>query len=94
MPVPDPKLSAELASLIPRMKGIEATQLAQDAQIAELRQRSEAAMRAWYEGSVLRCGRVVADVEGRLEKVDWGLRRVVKEREREREADAEVAEGV
>ncbi|KAL2022948.1 hypothetical protein VTK56DRAFT_4163 [Thermocarpiscus australiensis] len=80
-PVPDPKLSAELAALIPRMRGIEAAQRAQEAEIAELRARSERAIRAWYEGGVLRYGRVVADLEGRLEKVDWGVRRARRARE-------------
>lgn len=82
-PVPDAKLSAELAALIPRMKGIEAAQLAQEAEIAELRARSETAVRAWYEGGVLKYGGVVADLEGRLEKVDWGVRRVQRGREAE-----------
>ncbi|KAK4186352.1 hypothetical protein QBC35DRAFT_387495 [Podospora australis] len=82
-PIPDAKLSAELASLVPRMKGIEATQLAQEAEIAELRARSEQAVKAWYEGGVLRYGRFVADQEGRLEKVERGLRRIEKLRETE-----------
>lgn len=82
-PIPDASLSAELASLIPRMKGIKATQLAQEAEIAELRARSELAVKAWYEGGVLRYGRFVADQEGRLEKVERGLRRVEKLRETE-----------
>ncbi|KAK3364581.1 hypothetical protein B0T25DRAFT_69546 [Lasiosphaeria hispida] len=80
-PVPDPKLSAELASLVPRMKGVEATQLAQEADIAELRARSERVMRAWYEGRVLRYGRFVAEAEGRVERVEQGIRRLEKGRE-------------
>ncbi|KAK0654981.1 hypothetical protein B0T16DRAFT_315236 [Cercophora newfieldiana] len=82
-PVPDAKLSAELAALIPRMKGIEATQLAQEAEIAELRARSEQVMRAWYEGRVLRYGQFVAEAEGRLEKTELGIRRLEKLREAE-----------
>lgn len=80
-PVPDAKLSAELAALVPRMKGIEATQLAQEAEIAELRARSERVMRAWYEGRVLRYGQFVAEAEGRLEKTELGIRRLEKFRE-------------
>ena len=79
-PVPDAKLSAELASLMPRMKGIEATQLAQEAEIAELRERSERAVKAWYESGVLQYGRSIADAQGRLEKVDRGVRRIIKAR--------------
>ncbi|KAK4227395.1 hypothetical protein QBC38DRAFT_443804 [Podospora fimiseda] len=82
-PVPDAKLSAELASLVPKMKGIEATQLAQEAEIAELRARSERVVKAWYEGGVLQYGRSIADAEGRLEKVERGVRKVVRARAEE-----------
>ncbi|KAK1758016.1 hypothetical protein QBC47DRAFT_132185 [Echria macrotheca] len=82
-PVPDPKLSAELASLIPRMKGLEAIQLAQEADIAELRARSERVMRAWYEGRVLRYGQFVAEAETRFEKVETGIRRAQRAQEQE-----------
>lgn len=80
-PVPDPKLSAELASLLPRMKAVEATQLAQEADIAELRARSERVMRAWYEGRVLRYGQFVADAESRFEKAETAVRRAQRLRE-------------
>jgi hypothetical protein len=82
-PVPDAKLSAELIALMPRMKGIEATQLAQEAEIAQLRVRSEQVMRAWYEGRVLRYGQSVADAEGRFENAELGIRRLEKLREAE-----------
>ncbi|KAK0726837.1 hypothetical protein B0T26DRAFT_747228 [Lasiosphaeria miniovina] len=85
-PVPDPKLSAELASLIPRMKGVEAMQLAQEAEMAELRARSERVMRAWYEDRVLQYGQFVASAEGRVEKVEVSIRRA----ERVREMDAAI----
>lgn len=81
LPVPDPRLSAELAALLPRMRSVQATQLAQEADIAELRARSERVVRAWYEGRILRYGQTVAHVEGQLEKVEMGIRRVEKARE-------------
>jgi hypothetical protein len=68
------------------MKGLEATQLAQEEEIAALRARSERVVRAWYEGRVLRYGECVADVEGRVEKVERGVRR----RERAREMEEAV----
>jgi hypothetical protein len=77
-PVPDPTLSAELASLLPRMKGVEAMQLAQEAEIAGLRARSERVMHAWYECRVLQYGNFLADVEGRVEKVERAIRRIDK----------------
>ncbi|KAK3500504.1 hypothetical protein B0T13DRAFT_224043 [Neurospora crassa] len=84
--IPDSKLSAELASLIPRMKGLEAMQLAQEAEIAELRERSEAVMRAWYEKRVLGYGKFVAEGEARVEKCELRVRRA----ERVREMDAVI----
>lgn len=65
------------------MKGIEATQLAQEADIAELRARSESLVREWYEDRVLGYGNFVADVEGRVEKVEKTVRRVEGLRTRE-----------
>lgn len=80
-PVPDPALSAELAALLPRMKGVEATQLAQEADIAELRARSEALVGRWYAERVVRYGEAVAGVEGRVERVERGVRRAQRARE-------------
>ncbi|EAQ90157.1 hypothetical protein CHGG_06776 [Chaetomium globosum CBS 148.51] len=79
-PIPDARQSAALAALGPRMRGAAALQHAQAREMSELRARSEVAVRAWYEGGVLRYGMVLADVEGRLERVDRGVRRVAKGR--------------
>lgn len=62
------------------MKGIEATQLAQAAEIAELRARSEDVIRRWYEGDVLGYSNFVAGVEGRVERAERSVRRVEKAR--------------
>ncbi|KAI3318874.1 hypothetical protein HD806DRAFT_539900 [Xylariaceae sp. AK1471] len=80
-PVPNPAHSASLAALLPRMKGIEATQLAQAAEIAELRARSEVAVRQWYEHDVMGYSDFIAGVEGRIERVERGVRRVEKTRD-------------
>lgn len=80
-PIPDPAQSASLAALIPRMRGVEATQYAREAEMAELRGRSEAVLRFWYERGIMTASRFVADVEGRIEKVE----RQVKKAERQRE---------
>jgi hypothetical protein len=79
-PIPDAKQSADLAALGPRMRGLAALQHAQALEISKLRARSEIALRAWYEGGVLKCGVVLADVEGRLEKVERGVRRAARAR--------------
>lgn len=68
---------------MPRMRGVEATQLAQEADIAELRARSERVIRTWYEGNVLRYGRAVADAETRFEKVEMAIRKRARLHEEE-----------
>lgn len=62
------------------MKGIEATQLAQDAEIAELRARSEDLVTRWYAERVVRYSEFVAGVEGRVERVERDVRRVARAR--------------
>jgi hypothetical protein len=72
-------------ALIPRLKGVEAIQIAQEAEIAALRVRSERVLRSWYEERVLRYGEWVADVEARVEGVEAGIRRAARRREAELE---------
>ncbi|KAI0116655.1 hypothetical protein F4776DRAFT_636602 [Hypoxylon sp. NC0597] len=79
-PVPDPADTATLATLLPRMKGIEATQLAQAAEIAELRARSEAVVRRWYERDVMAYSSFIAGVESRVERAERTVRRVERAR--------------
>ena len=79
-PIPDARQSAALAALTPHMQAVEEVQWAQGREMAELRARSERAVRAWYEGGVLRCGVQLADVEGRLERVERGVRRIGRAR--------------
>lgn len=82
-PVPEPELSASLASLGPRMRGIEAVQAAQTAEVAALRSRSEAILRRWYEHGVVGNSELVSRVERRVARLEKGVRR----RERETESD-------
>ena len=65
------------------MKAVEAAQLAHAAEIAELRGRSEAAIRSWYEGVILNTSQGLADVEGSVEKAERQVRRVEHMREAE-----------
>ncbi|KAL7621061.1 hypothetical protein AAE478_008373 [Parahypoxylon ruwenzoriense] len=79
-PVPDPAQTTALVALLPRMKGIEATQLAQAAEVAELRARSEAVVRQWYERDVMGYSDFVAGVESRVEKAERHVKKVEKAR--------------
>jgi hypothetical protein len=82
-PIPDPSESASLIALSDKMRALDATQTAQTAEVAELRTRSEAVIRAWYEGTVLANSRFMADIEGRVEKVEQKIRRTERERAEE-----------
>jgi len=79
-PIPDPTQSAALIATRDRLKALEATQIGQAAEAAELRSRSEAVVRAWYEGSVLRKSQFMSDLEGRVELVERAVRRAERER--------------
>ncbi|KAK1480133.1 nuclear distribution protein [Colletotrichum cuscutae] len=80
-PIPESSQSAALASLMPRLRGIEATQIAQEAEMAELRARSENVLQAWYQQGVLGVSDFVADVEGRVEMIERRVRRAEREKE-------------
>ncbi|POR30882.1 Uncharacterized protein TPAR_08891 [Tolypocladium paradoxum] len=85
-PIPDTSESAALIAMTERMKAIEATQVAQASEMAELRRRSEAVMRSWYESGVLGTSRFMADAESRVERVE----RQVRRKERAKEEDKEM----
>jgi hypothetical protein len=67
------------------MKVLEATQMSQAAEIAELRTRSEAVIRTWYESSVLSGSQFMAEVEDRVERVERRVRRAEHDKEAEKE---------
>ncbi|KAL7972548.1 hypothetical protein HDV63DRAFT_291583 [Trichoderma sp. SZMC 28014] len=70
IPIPDSSASASLISLTQRMKAIGATQLAQAAEISELRSKSEMLVRSWYENRALVDSQMIAAY--RLEDtMDW-----------------------
>jgi hypothetical protein len=85
-PVPDAAASAQLAALIPRLTGVQAVQVAQEAEIAALQMRSERVLRQYYEATVLKYGEWMTSMEGSLENVEARVRRAVKTEEGELEA--------
>ncbi|KAF4979982.1 hypothetical protein FZEAL_3936 [Fusarium zealandicum] len=82
-PIPDPSESAALIAMQDRMKAIETVQIAQAAEIADLRGRSETAIRSWYETGVLDNSRAMAGLESRVEIVERHVRRAERELEAE-----------
>lgn len=83
--VPDPAQSAALICQAERMKGIEATQIAQAAEMAELRTRSEEVIRRWYEGNALGVSEFIAEVESRATGVEKAVRRAERARQEAQE---------
>lgn len=63
------------------MRGIEATQIAQEAEMAQLRERSEEVLKNWYQQGVIGASEFVADVEGRVERAERRVRRAEREKE-------------
>lgn len=80
-PIPEPSESTALIALGDRMKAIQATQIAQAAEMAELRTRSESVLRTWYEDYVIERSRFMADVGSRVEKVERSILRAEHEQE-------------
>jgi len=66
---------------MPRMKAVEITQLAQCAEIAALRARSEVVLRRWYERGVMGYSSFLAGVEDRMEVVERDIRRIERAQE-------------
>lgn len=63
------------------MEKVAKLQLEQKQEMAELRARGEKLVRKWYEdGMVKGASRAVADVEGRIERVERGVRRAERAR--------------
>ncbi|KAJ4857003.1 dynactin subunit p22 domain-containing protein [Trichoderma breve] len=75
IPIPESSASASLISLTQRMKAIEATQIAQAAEISALRSRSEALVRSWYENGAVVNSQVLAHTEGKIQRVEREVRR-------------------
>ncbi|KAL3418951.1 nuclear distribution protein [Phlyctema vagabunda] len=75
MPIPSADSSAQLIELQPRIAKVEVLQRAQQADIAELRQRTAATLQRWYALDVLGAGDGWAELEGRVEAVEQRVRR-------------------
>jgi hypothetical protein len=60
---------------VPRIAKLEALQASQNVDIADLKQRSAAAIQKWYTGDILRVGDQWAGLEGRVEDVEQKIRR-------------------
>ncbi|EFX01855.1 nuclear distribution protein [Grosmannia clavigera kw1407] len=78
-PVPEAALSAQLVGLVPRMETIDASQRALEAEIAQLRSRSERLVRQHYERRALASSKQVANVEARFQRMEGRVRRLEKE---------------
>ncbi|PHH90817.1 hypothetical protein CDD83_2571 [Cordyceps sp. RAO-2017] len=84
-PIPDTSESTGLISAADRMKALHATQLAQAAEMAELRRRSEILVRSWYQYRLLASSQFIADAQGRMEEVERRVRRRERAKEEEEE---------
>ena len=76
VPIPPTELSTQLIDLQPRIAKVGALQAAQNADIAELRERSAAVIQRWYTMDILGAGDSWAELEGRVGQVEQKVRRV------------------
>ncbi|PGH34861.1 hypothetical protein GX50_02311 [[Emmonsia] crescens] len=81
LPIPPASLSASLIELQPRLDRLAAVQEQQALEIAELRARSALVAKRWVEVGVLGGSEVWAEWEGRIERVERGVRRLEGRRE-------------
>ncbi|THV44214.1 hypothetical protein BGAL_0700g00040 [Botrytis galanthina] len=75
MPIPSAESSAQLIELQPRIAKIEALQMAQNAELSALRQRTAAVIQRWYTVDILRTGESWAELEERVQHVEQKVRR-------------------
>jgi hypothetical protein len=69
-----------LIELQPRIAKVEAIQASQNQDLAALRERTANVLNRWYTIDVLRAGESWAELEGRVESVERGVRRKEKEK--------------
>lgn len=75
MPIPSAESSAQLIDLQPRIAKIEALQIAQNAELSALRQRTAAVIQRWYTVDILGTGETWAELEERVQHVEQKVRR-------------------
>lgn len=74
-PIPDAQILRTLLALQPRLTRAQSVQGAQEAELAELRQRSAAALAHWYSRTVLEGGEQWSTWEERMMKMEQKVRR-------------------
>ena len=87
LPIPSAESSAALIALQPRVTRLELLQESQGRELAELRLRSAAAIKRWYELGVLGGSECWTEWEGRVTSVEKLVRREEGLRARELEAN-------
>lgn len=75
LPIPSAESSAALIALKPRLARLELLQESQEREVAELRLRSAAAIKRWYELEVLGGSECWIEWEGRMTEVEKMVRR-------------------
>ncbi|PGH12296.1 hypothetical protein AJ79_04362 [Helicocarpus griseus UAMH5409] len=76
LPIPDASLSTSLVELQPRLDRLAAVQEQQAEEVAQLRARSALLAKRWVEVGVVGAGEVWGEWEGRVERVERGVRRL------------------
>jgi len=87
LPIPSAESSTALIAIKPRLARLELLQESREREVAELRLRSAAAIKRWYELEVLGGSECWTEWEGRMTKAEKMVRRRENLRARELEAN-------
>lgn len=79
VPIPSAESSLQLIQIEPRLAKVKLLQEAQKKEMAELRERTVEVLGRWYRLDVLGVGDFWAEVEGRVGRVESGVRRAGRE---------------
>ncbi|KFY81088.1 hypothetical protein V499_00126 [Pseudogymnoascus sp. VKM F-103] len=82
-PIPEAERSAKIIATRPQVSELEALQAAQTKTIASLKERTAAVLQRWYSVDILQSGEHWAEIEGRIDTMEQGVRRAEIARQEE-----------
>ena len=82
-PIPEAERSAKIIATRPQVSELEALQAAQMKTIASLKERTAAVLQRWYSVDILQSGEHWAEIEGRIDTTEQGVRRAEIARQEE-----------
>ena len=82
-PLPAAEQSAKIIETRPQVAELEALQAVQMKTVATLKERTAAVLQRWYSVDILQSGEHWAEIEGRVDVAEQGIRRTESARQEE-----------